>query len=509
MTFLEKWVGTPLAQALGWTLLHSLWEGAIVAAGLVAALLVVRSARARYAAACVALLVMLGGIGLTLVRVMPEGVHGLRSAGASGFPAWVVPTDMDAAAPSSPGLAAVVPWLAPFWIVGVWIFVLGQVAGWISVGRLRRRGVCYASERWQRELVRLRAQLRLSRPVLLLESCLADVPMVIGHICPVILMPVGVLAGLPAAQIEAILLHELAHIRRYDYLVNVLQRSVECLLFYHPAVWWISRVIRAERENCCDDVVVATSGNVQEYAVALASLEQNRWSGREPAVAASGESLVKRIRRLLYPKGANSLWTPLFAAIVVITTCVVALSAWPAKPLQQSSAAPPREAGHAQISAYDRWLNQEVPYIITDTERADLKKHTTDEEREKFIEQFWEWRNPNPGSPRNEFREEHYRRIAYANDHYAFASSRPGWRTDRGRIYILYGPPDEIDSHPSGGSYERPASEGGGTVMTYTFEDWRYAHFQGIGSLTIEFVDKASSGEFHMTSDPKEKYKKP
>ncbi|MGA3328860.1 MAG: GWxTD domain-containing protein [Terriglobia bacterium] len=507
MTFLEMWVATPLAQALGWTLLHSLWEGAIVAAGLVATLLAVRSARARYAAACVAMLVMLGGIVLTLVRMMPEGVHGLHSAGAPGFPAWVAPTDMDGAAPSSPGLAAIVPWLAPFWMVGVWIFVLGQVAGWISVGRLRRRGVCYASERWQKELARLRAQLCLSRPVLLLESCLADIPMVIGHVRPVILMPVGLLAGLPAGQIEAILLHELAHIRRYDYLVNVLQRSVECLLFYHPAVWWISRVMRAERENCCDDVVVATSGNVQEYAVALATLEQNRWSGREPVVAASGGSLMKRIRRLLSPKGANSLWTPLFAAVILITTAVVALAAWPAKPLQQSSAAPPPQAGHAEISAYDRWLNQEVPYIITDTERTACKKLTTDEERDEFIKAFWERRNPNPGSPRNEFREQHYRRLAYANQHYA--SGRPGWVTDRGRIYIVYGPPDEVDSHPSGGSYERPASEGGGKVMTYPYEDWRYAHFQGIGRLTIEFVDVASSGEFHMTLDPKEKYKKP
>jgi GWxTD domain-containing protein len=507
MTILEKWVGTPLAQALGWTLLHSLWEGAIVAAGLAAALLAARSARARYAAACVAMLVMLGGIGLTLVRLMPEEVHGLRSAGASGFPAWVAPTDMGVAAPSSSGLAAVVPWLAPFWMVGVWIFVLGQVTGWISVGRLRRRGVCYASEHWQKELVRLRARLRLSRPVLLLESCLADVPMVIGHIRPVILMPVGVLAGLPAGQIEAILLHELAHIHRYDYLVNIFQRSVECLLFYHPAVWWISRVMRAERENCCDDVVVATSGNVEEYAVALATLEQNRWSGREPAVAASGGSLVKRIRRLLYPNEANSIWTPLLAAIIVITTCVVALFGWPAKPLPQSSAPPTRQAGHAEKSAYDRWLSQEVPYIITDSERTAFKKLSTDEERDEFIKAFWERRNPHPGSPQNEFKDAYYRRISYANRHYT--SSLPGWRTDRGRIYIMYGPPDEIDVHPSGGSYHRPASEGGGTVMTYPFEDWRYAHFQGIGSLTIEFVDVASSGEFHMTLDPKEKYKKP
>jgi beta-lactamase regulating signal transducer with metallopeptidase domain len=342
MRLLETWVATPLAQAVGWTLLHSLWEGAIISAGLAVALLPMRSARARYAAACVAMLVMLGGIGFTLVRVMPEGMHGLRTVGTPAFSAWNVPPDMDAAGPSNPGLAAVVPWFAPFWIVGVWIFALGHLAGWISVCRLRRRGVCCAPEGWQKELVRLSAQLRVSRPILLLESCLAEVPMVVGHIRPAILMPLGLLAGLPAGQIEAILLHELAHIRRYDYLVNAWQRAVECLLFYHPAAWWISRVIRAERENCCDDVVVAESGKVQEYAVALAALEHNRCSGRPAAVAGTGGNLMKRIRRLLYPKRANGVWTPVVAAVILMTTAVVALAAWPAKPPQQSSAVAPQ-----------------------------------------------------------------------------------------------------------------------------------------------------------------------
>ena len=483
MRFLEAWVATPLAQALGWTLLHSLWEGAIVAAALAAVLVAVRSARARYAAGCVAMLVMLAGIGLTLARVMPEGVHGLRNAGTTALPAWIVQTDVDAAGASSRGLAAVVPWLTPFWIVGVWIFVLGQVAGWISVGRLRRRGVCCAPERWQKDLVRLRAQLRLSRPIRLLESSLADVPMVVGHIRPVILMPIGVLAGLPAGQIEAILLHELAHIRRYDYLVNVLQRSIECLLFYHPAVWWISRVIRAERENCCDDVVVSTSGNVQEYALALTTLEQNRWRGREPAMAASGGSLVKRIRRLLYPQGANSFWAPLFAAVILIATAVVAFAVWPAHPLQQVSAAPPLQAGHAETSPYDKWLKQEVVYIIEDKECAAFLKLTTDEERDMFIEQFWERRNPHPGSAENAFKEEHYRRMAYATDH--FRTTRPGWQTDRGHMYIVYGPPDEIESHAAGKSYPS--------------EEWRYRHLEGLGANVIfTFIDRTGKGEYRI-----------
>lgn len=133
MRFFEAWVHTPLAQAIGWTLLHSLWQGAIVAAALAAMLPAVRPARARYAAACAAMLVMLSGIALTLIRVMPEGLHGLRIAGAYPLPAWIVQTDTGANGSSSPSLAAIVPWFAPFWMLGVWIFVLRQVAGWVSV----------------------------------------------------------------------------------------------------------------------------------------------------------------------------------------------------------------------------------------------------------------------------------------------------------------------------------------------------------------------------------------
>ena len=507
MRLLQMWVATPLAQAVGWTLLHSLWQGAITAAALAAALGAMRSARHRYAAAWVAMLVMVGGIGLTLARLMPAGVHGIGAAGAFPFPAWTVQTSVEGAGPSNAGLGAVVPWLAPLWLIGVWVFALVHVAGWISVSRLRRRGVCCAPKRWQKDVVRLSARLRVTRPVALLESCLAEVPMVVGHLRPAILMPIGLLAGLPAAQIEAILLHELAHIRRHDYLVNVLQRLVETILFYHPAVWWITRVIRAERENCCDDLAVAASGDVQEYAVALASLEQNRWSSREPAVAATGGSLVKRIRRLLYPKVTNGLWALSLAVLILTATAGAVLAARRPKPLQQNSATQQGQVGPPETSPYEKWMNEEVVYIITGEERAAFQNLTTEEERDKFIQQFWERRNPKPGSGTNAFKVEYYRRIAYANEH--FACSIPGWKTDRGRIYIMYGPPDEIDSHPSGGTYERPPSEGGGTAMTYPFEDWTYSHFQGIGSLTIEFVDASSSGEFRIALDPRAKYKKP
>ena len=153
---------------------------------------------------------------------------------------------------------------------------------------------------------------------------------------------------------------------------------------------------------------------------------------------------------------------------------------------------------------YKKWLNEDVVYIITDEEKAAFKRLSTDDERQQFIEQFWLRRDPTPDTEENEFKEEHYRRIAYANEHYA--SGIPGWRTDRGRIYVVYGPPDEIESHPSGGSYERPYEEGGGTTSTYPFEQWRYRFIEGIGSnIVIEFVDTTMSGEYHMTMDPSEK----
>jgi len=153
---------------------------------------------------------------------------------------------------------------------------------------------------------------------------------------------------------------------------------------------------------------------------------------------------------------------------------------------------------------YRKWLNEDVGYIITDEERSAFVRLQTDEEREQFIENFWLRRDPSPDTVENEFREEHYRRIAYANEH--FASGIPGWRSDRGRIYITYGPPDEIDDHSSGGSYERPPEEGGGETSTYPFQQWRYRYIDGIGTnIIIEFVDPTMSGEFRMTMDPSEK----
>src|ERR1700678_2137252 len=153
---------------------------------------------------------------------------------------------------------------------------------------------------------------------------------------------------------------------------------------------------------------------------------------------------------------------------------------------------------------YRKWLNEDVSYIITDEERQAFKRLNTDDEREQFIEQFWLRRDPTPDTEENEFKEEHYRRIAYANEHYA--SGIPGWKADRGRIYITFGPPDEIEDHSSGGFYERPPEEGGGETSTVPFQQWRYKWIDGVGkNIVIEFVDPNHTREFRMTADPSEK----
>ena len=494
MTLLETWVQTSAAKALGWTLFHSLWEGAIIALILASALWAIRSARVRHAVACLALAAMLASFGLTFGRLILQqqiqdsaaGIRELPPAPGVFGDQWRV---VKSATESR--VTDLLPWLAPFWAAGVLIFHLRSLASWMVESRLRWRGLCRASDPWQLKLDQLGARLRLSRPVALFESCLADVPVVIGYLRPMILMPVGLLAGLPAGQLESILLHELAHVRRYDYLVNLLQTLVEGLLFYHPAVWWISGVIRAERENCCDDLVVATTGDAHEYAAALATLEQNRWSTRETALAATGGNLVKRIRRLLYqPEGPRTALTPIVAAGILTITAAVALVAWQAAPADNARPLP---------APYYQWINEDVAYIANDQDRAEFNNLHTIKEAERFIEQFWLRRAPAPDAVAS-VRAEHYRRIAYSNQRFGVTRKTPGWKTDRGRIYITFGPPDEIEDHPVGGRYTTP---GGVETTTYAFQQWRYRHIAGLGNnIIMEFVDKTGSKDYQMTKDP-------
>lgn len=222
-------------------------------------------------------------------------------------------------------------------------------------------------------------------------------------------------------------------------------------------------------------------------------------------------------------RGEKRLFTPIYAIIFLLTAGFLALGLSPARAQdsdtsshQKSKKLTKQEKRRQKAirkemeSAYKKWISGPIGYIITPEERSAFKKLSTDDEREQFIEQFWERRNPNPGSPENEFKEEFYRRIAYANEHYA--SGIPGWRTDRGRIYIMYGPPDEQDNHDSGGTYIAQPNEtpylgpGSNQMTTYPFEDWYYHYIPGIGeNVKLEFVDPTMSGEFRLTMNPCEK----
>jgi GWxTD domain-containing protein len=468
---------TALGTAIGWTILHSLWEGAFIAAALAAALLVIRAPRIRYIAACAALLAALFAFGFTLLYMIPNAPHAVHDIRPSLLTAANGGLVLSRPTPWSQRLDEIAPWLAQFWMLGVLVFYLRTGAALLSIQSLRKRGTCHPGATWQTRMSQLSARLKMTRPVMLLESCFANTPMVIGHLRPVILVPAGVIAGIPAAQMEAILLHELAHIRRHDYLINLIQREVEGFLFYNPAVWWVSKVIRAERENCCDDAAISITGDSHSYALALEALELNRWSNREPAIAATGGNLVKRIRRVLYPQTPAITWAPVLVALVLMATTALALTAWQT-PAQNQSAASPR------ASFYSRWIDQEVVFIVDTQERAAFQALTNDEERDHFIEQFWDRRNPSPGDLNNAFKQEHYRRIAYANQHYRTIAGVSGWQTDRGRIYILNGPPDEIESHPVEGR-----------------EDWRYHHLNPKGKMTdFIFLDPTGTRDYRLVA---------
>ncbi|HEX8735503.1 MAG TPA: GWxTD domain-containing protein [Pyrinomonadaceae bacterium] len=201
----------------------------------------------------------------------------------------------------------------------------------------------------------------------------------------------------------------------------------------------------------------------------------------------------------------KSLIRNLALAGFVLASGVSAVFAQEKKPTpSQNPSEKPRNVKKEAARVYRDWINKDVPYIITKDERKAFNTLTTDEERENFIENFWRRRDPNPDTEENEYREEYYERIAYANEH--FSSGIPGWKTDRGRIYISFGKPDSIESHPSGGSYDRPSYEGGGNTSTYPFEVWFYRHLDTVGDgIEIEFVDPSGTGEYRIARSPYEK----
>src|SRR5262245_12624611 len=297
----------PWTERLGWTLLHFLWQGILVAAlyRLARALVGGRvSARGRYALACASLVAMAAAPALTYWWLGNSG-QAARIGDVTDWGARQLASRV-AYSPVTDPWQQVMPWVVVSWFAGAAACSLRLLMGFISAAALRRSRHAPVPTEWQHTLDRLIERMHVSRRVRLLAAERVDSPSVIGWLRPVILAPVGVLSGLAPQQVEALFAHELAHVRRHDYLVNILQGIAESLLFYHPAVWWISHEIRAEREHCCDDLAVAASGDVLVYARALAELESMRPAHFKAALSANDGSLLRRIQRLADPVAAHA-----------------------------------------------------------------------------------------------------------------------------------------------------------------------------------------------------------
>lgn len=317
------WWHEDTVEQLGWALLHSLWQGGLAAVLCAVTRVVLRrqSAQARYVAACVLLFALAAAPVITFCaspppapwtgpRGVPDTRHTEPAAGVGTFSAdaafLISGAGPNLVTEASELLERCLPWLVLAWLLGVAITGARWFHGCCWVRRIRRTDIQPLENAWLHRLRELQCRLRVSRPVRLVKSALVEVPMVVGWLRPVILLPASSLSGLTPAQLEAILAHELAHVRRYDYLVNVFQNLIETLMFYHPAVWWISRNIREDREHCCDDLVMRVCRDRMIYARALFRLEEMRGLPGRLALPASGAPLLQRIRRLM--GGAPEHW---------------------------------------------------------------------------------------------------------------------------------------------------------------------------------------------------------
>jgi len=356
----------PAVRSLGWALLHFLWQGALLAA-LFSAMdtLIGRSqARLRYAIGCMAMLLMPAVFVATIFRNHPflapaspaQDIRVVVASGAAGVHLESAPGPARGNAgtilpgrqtPSLEPAAVLLGLLVCLWLAGIVAFSTYTAGGWIRVRRLRRRGVEPVNAAWIETAAVLLRRLQVSRPVRLYTSAIAEVPLLIGWIRPYLLFPVAAIAGLGESQLRAVLAHELAHVRRHDYLVNLLQTAVETLLFYHPAVWWLSRRVRQEREHSCDDLAVEVCGDAVAYAGALARLEELRGAISEPALAATGGDLLARIQRLTgqsSEKSRDRIPGPLGVTMAVAFLLCAAIGAANAPAIRAQSPAFPAAA---------------------------------------------------------------------------------------------------------------------------------------------------------------------
>src|SRR3989449_8441171 len=306
MATFAHWISPEAMRTLGWTLLHFIWQGAALTALFAVAMAACRSAAARYAVAVGALAVMMASPVITFVWLQRETIPAVRS-GAQGSLPWVGTAARHAVvaavsgAPAAASLSAqptAMLWLVDLWFLGVLVLSLRTAGGLLLIERMRRKEIKPIGQELRERCVALQQRMGLDRVIRYCECHRLDAPAVLGWFRPVVLLPVRALTGLTEEQIEAVIAHELAHIRRFDCFVNLFQIATETLLFYHPAVWWVSQRIRAEREHCCDDEAIAICGDAGNYARALTLMEEWRTA---PAVMIAGNRGPLGERRVRLP----------------------------------------------------------------------------------------------------------------------------------------------------------------------------------------------------------------
>lgn len=469
---------SPFAQPATAALLHFIWQGGVLGLAAHAALRLATQARTRYAIACGALVAMALAPAVTLwmsipdapVSVYPPGGNGILQTGAADLPI-------------APAAFEWRQFVLPLWLVGVVLLGVRALGGWSLAVRQIRRDRTRAPHEIEDSVRAIAKRFGVERAIRVFMAARASVPAAFGWLRPVLLVPVSAMTGLGPDALRAILAHEVAHIARHDFAVNCLQSALEVLLFYHPAVWWVSRRIREEREVCCDAMAVELCGDPVRYSRALLALEEGR---QRYTLAANGGSLKHRVERLLLEEQPAGSYGIAAAGILAVVCCGVAVSVGFAIPKPPAPAPAPVEGRVEQRvvkqaakkvgsrRAIPAGAHRPAVFIMSREQQDEYVLLPDDIARDAFIERFWESRTPAE-------RAEHEARVRKANERFAEAT-RPGWDTPRGRTYLKDGPPDEIESHPG---EHREIWRYNTAGRTYTFSGYSY------DNVRIEFAGGA------------------
>jgi GWxTD domain-containing protein len=418
------------------------------------------------------------------------------------------------------------PAINALWLAGSLFFVARAGSHWLNIAGTVRRASISTEGPAKVALRKAKSALNVQRHLPVVVSTAAMEPGLFGILRPVLVLPSGLETRLTAPQLETVMTHELCHLRRRDNLWAALHTAVQSIFWFHPLVWWLTARLVDERERACDEAVLDSNGGAQAYAEAMITICKHYMSAPLKFVSGvTGSRLERRIEAIMTYRFATKLDIRrklLLAAAATLTIAgpvllgVLEAHTIPAATVARLFSSPAaaqagtpgllqkwldgevayilsneeRRAQTGTARVFQKWLNEDVVYIISEEERRAFENLRFDEEREHFIENFWLRRDPTPGTPENEFKEEHFERIAYANSRFAWA--QPGWTTDRGRIMILLGKPYEIESHPRANPGGNPA---------YPYETWGYQYVEGLGNnVRFTFVDPEVTGEYRLLS---------